>query len=59
MIKCIREDGRTRYFAQHAVHGIDIIDDEQMVLFYQRPNGELATPRIREFMILKTGVWIK
>lgn len=59
MIKCIMEDGRVRYFAQHAVQGIDLIDDEQMVLFYRRPNGELDTPRIREFMILETGVWVK
>ncbi|WP_299615962.1 hypothetical protein [uncultured Tateyamaria sp.] len=58
MIKCIMEDGRVRYFALHVVQGIDIVDNDEMVLMYRRPNGQMASPRIRDFMILEAGTWV-
>jgi hypothetical protein len=56
MIKCVMEDGRVRYFSTHSVCQIDVIEEGHMMLFYRRPNGEVATPRICEFMIVESGV---
>ncbi|WP_417679661.1 hypothetical protein [Pseudodonghicola sp.] len=59
MIKCVMLNDKIRYFSEHVVHNISYNEDGELVLAYQDLQGQTAWAKIKEFMVVKTGVWLR
>lgn len=59
MIRCVMLNDQIRYFPEHVVHSISNNEKEELVLAFQDPQGKIAWARIKEFMMVKTGVRVR
>lgn len=59
MIKCVMIDDQVRFFSNHVVHSVTHNEDDELIIVFQNPEGQTIRARIKEFMVAKTGVWLK
>lgn len=59
MIRCVMLNDQIRYFSEHVVHNIARNEKEELILAFQDPQGQIAWARIKEFMVVKTGVRVR